>query len=92
MGALAALGGIALVFGLASQRVLEEWNAFNVANLAFGAAALAGALVAGLRRWRATRHRADSGPILEAALMALALSWGAILVQLASAVADALSA
>jgi hypothetical protein len=87
MGALAALGGIALVFGLASHRVLEEWNPFNVANLAFGVAALAGALATGLRRWRATRHHADSGPILEAALMALALSWGAILVQLAAAVA-----
>ena len=87
MGALAALGGIALVFGLASNRILEEWNPFNVANLAFAAAAIAVAAVTGRRRWRATRHPADSGPMLEAVLMALALSWGAILVQLTAGVA-----
>jgi hypothetical protein len=87
MQALGAIGVIALAFGLASQRVLGDWNAFNLTNVVLGAATTAAALGVGLRRWQQSRHPADSGPMLNALLMAVALSWAAVLVQGAASVA-----
>ena len=49
MRPVAAIGFIALAFGLASYQVLGEWNAFNVVNLAAGAVGVALGAVAALQ-------------------------------------------
>ena len=82
MRPLATLGFIAVAFGLASYQVLAEWNAFNVVNLGAGAALIAlGAFAAAGRLARRTAA-ADRGPTTDAILMAVAITWGAVLVQL----------
>ena len=63
-GGLAVIGLVALAFGLASQRILQEWNPFNVANMAGGAVVLGLALIGALRRAGRARHPADRGPML----------------------------
>lgn len=83
---IAALGIIAAAFGLASQRILGEWNPFNVTNLVFGGAAIAVAVFIGLRAIGRVRHPADRGPMLDALLSAVAIAWGAGLVLFATTI------
>lgn len=83
---LAAIGIVALAFGLASQRILEEWNPFNVVNTLFGVGALGLAMVLALRNVGRARHPADRGPMLDALLSAVAIAWAAALVQVAATV------
>jgi hypothetical protein len=76
------LGLVAAAFGLASYQVLEEWNAFNVANLAAGGAAMAAGAWGALRRLRARTTPVDRDIAIDAVLSAVAVVWGAVLVQL----------
>ncbi len=82
MRPVAAIGFIALAFGLASYQVLGEWNAFNVVNLGAGAALIALGAFAAAGRFARRTATADRGPTTEALLMAVAIIWGAVLVQL----------
>jgi hypothetical protein len=79
------LGWIALAFGLASFQVLGEWNPFNVSNLLLGGILCAVGGIAAFKRLSLGSSAADRGPTLDALLMAIALIWGAVLVQLAIA-------
>jgi hypothetical protein len=76
------IGLVALVFGLASFQVLAEWNAFNVANVvAGGALAALGGLAALRRLARRAATAADATPVLDALLLAVSITWGAILLH-----------
>ena len=82
MRPLAAIGAIALAFGLASYQVLGAWNVFNVTNLCVGAALIAIGALAASRRLAQRTTPAERGPTVDALLMAVSVTWGAVLVQL----------
>ena len=69
MRPVAAIGFIALAFGLASYQVLGEWNAFNVVNLAAGAVGVALGAVAAAGRFARRTAAADRGPTIDAVLI-----------------------
>ncbi len=75
------IGWITVAFGLASYQVLGAWNPFNVTNLALSAVLLGVGGIGALRRLRARTSAADTGPTTEALLMAVAIVWGAVLLQ-----------
>ena len=76
------IGLVALAFGLASRQVLGEWNAFNVTNVAAGAVLVALGAVAAFGRLRTRTTPADRGVTLDAVLTAVAIVWGAVLLQI----------
>jgi len=78
---LTLIGFIALSFGIASYSVLEELNAFSIANLAVGATALILAAGLGLRIWGRERRKALGATTVEALLSVVAVVWAAVLVQ-----------
>lgn len=82
MSPVAAIGAIALAFGLASYQVLGEWNVFNVTNLCAGAGLIALGAVAASRRLAQRTTAAERGPTVDALLMTIAVTWGAVLLQL----------
>jgi hypothetical protein len=81
MRELALVGVIALSFGISSYNILEELNAFNVANLAVGTAALVVAGGLALRSWGRSRRGALGAPTAKALLSVLAVTGAAVLVQ-----------
>ena len=72
---LGVIGLIATAFGLASYQVLDEWNPFNVANLVAGGVLIVVGGIQALLDLRSRTHSADTGPTVDALLMALSITW-----------------
>lgn len=70
---------ICLVFGLGAYRGTGELGLFGGANLVVGALALVAAVAVSFRRGRQTGT--PWGPLADALLMAVAVIWGALLVE-----------
>lgn len=77
------LGLVATAFGLASRQVLGEWSAYNVTNLVVGGGLCALGAAAALARAARRTSPAERGPSVEALLVAVSITWAAVLVQVA---------
>ena len=88
MRELSLAGLVCLAFGLGAYRGTGELGFFGGLNIVLACVCLGAAAVMAVRRFGEQRARADRGPVIEAALMGVALLWAAVLVERAAAVAD----
>ncbi|MCZ6781963.1 MAG: DUF4350 domain-containing protein, partial [Proteobacteria bacterium] len=85
MRELALVGFVCVAFGLGAYRGSGEVGGFGAVNLGLGFASLLAAAVLYARRWGRDSAPAERGPLQDAALVVLALLWGAVLVERAAA-------
>jgi len=81
VSALRLVGFVAIAFGLGAYYAIGERSIFSATNLVVGSVALAVAALGTLSRWGRVRQSAARGPLQEVALAAVAILWGAVLVE-----------